>query len=108
MATKGRRRFGSVRKLPSGRFQARYLDPAGREQRAPSTFATKTDADRYLTCVEADLQRGDWVDPRLSRTTVAEWAQTWLETAAHLKPKTRAGYEKVLNKHVLPTIGRRS
>jgi hypothetical protein len=24
-----RRRFGSVRKLPSGRYQATYLDPAG-------------------------------------------------------------------------------
>ena len=41
----GRRRtFGNVRKLPSGRYQARYLDPSGYRHRAPLTFATIADA----------------------------------------------------------------
>ena len=44
----GRRRFGSVRKLPSGRFQARYRDETGVEYAAPETFATKTMASRWL------------------------------------------------------------
>jgi hypothetical protein len=105
MTSKSRRRFGSVRKLPSGRFQVRYWDATGRQQRASNTFATRTDANRYLACVEADLQREDWVDPRLALATVAEWAEVWLQTEAHLKPKTRAGYENVLRKHVVPAFG---
>ncbi|WP_346768569.1 hypothetical protein [Streptomyces sp. R301] len=41
-----RRRFGTVRQLASGRWQARYRDPlSGETKAAPQTFATKTDAD---------------------------------------------------------------
>ena len=39
-----RQRFGNVRKLPSGRLQARYTGPDGQEHRAPITFDTKGDA----------------------------------------------------------------
>jgi len=40
----GERQFGTVRKLPSGRWQARYRDGSGQMFSAPSTFPTKTDA----------------------------------------------------------------
>jgi hypothetical protein len=40
----GKRQFGTVRKLPSGRWQARYRDESGQMFSAPSTFPTKTDA----------------------------------------------------------------
>lgn len=36
-----KRRFGRVRQLPSGRWQARYLDPDGVDRTADETFATK-------------------------------------------------------------------
>ena len=65
----GRRRFGAVRKLPSGRYQVRYRIADGRDVTAPTTFATKADAGRYLSKVEADLVRGEWTDPRLGRTS---------------------------------------
>jgi hypothetical protein len=58
MAKQTRRRFGAIRKLPSGRFQARYRAPDGLERRAPETFDTKTDAEVWLTRIEADLIRG--------------------------------------------------
>ena len=60
----GRRRSGSVRKLASGRWQARYLDPSDGRVTAPETFATKTEAQRRLAAVETDLGRGDWYDPK--------------------------------------------
>jgi hypothetical protein len=50
---KGRRRFGWVRKLPSGRFQASYLGPDGRRRTAPDTFERKGDADQLLSTVRA-------------------------------------------------------
>ena len=66
----GRRRFGSIRRLPSGRWQARYRTNDGRQHTAPETFASKTAATRHLAQVETDLSRGQWSDPRLSRTTL--------------------------------------
>lgn len=47
------RTFGNVRKLPSGRYQARYLDPSGHRHRAPRTFATGADANRWLSATAA-------------------------------------------------------
>ena len=46
--TSRRRHFGTVRKLPSGRWQARYYDHAGRRHTAPRTFPAKADAFAYL------------------------------------------------------------
>lgn len=68
------------------------------------TFATKRDAQRYLSRQSADIQRGEFLDPRLSRTTFQEWADEWLTTTVHLKPKTQAGYESILEHHVLPVF----
>lgn len=38
------RQFGNIRKLPSGRYQARYRGPDGQLRSAPVTFDRKTDA----------------------------------------------------------------
>ena len=65
--TAGRRRFGSVRRLPSGRYQARYRDETGNEYPAPDTFASKTGAARWLATVETDMLRGHWIEPRSGR-----------------------------------------
>ena len=44
-----RRRFGSVRRLPSGRYQVRYPGPDGVVRPADYILATKTDAENWLT-----------------------------------------------------------
>jgi hypothetical protein len=41
---RGKRSWGSIRKLPSGRYQVRYLGPDREYRPAPVTFTTKTDA----------------------------------------------------------------
>lgn len=75
---KGRRRFGKVRKLRSGRFQASFIGPNGKRQQAPNTFRTKTDADKWLVNVEADISRGAWLDDRLGRETFGNYADAYL------------------------------
>jgi hypothetical protein len=55
----GHRRFGNVRRLPSGRYQARYLGPDGRIRSHPETFERKSDAERMLALVEAQMTQGD-------------------------------------------------
>ena len=80
----GRRRFGAIRRLPSGRYQVRYRTADGRYVTAPTTFDTKADAGRYLSKIETDMLRGEWADPRLGRTTFGEWADRWLDSTVNL------------------------
>lgn len=84
-------------------WRARYRDPGGRER--SRTFARKIEAERFLSSVETAMNRGDWIDPSLGRTTIAEWAPRWLAAKRRLKPKTRAGYESLLRAHLVPALG---
>lgn len=108
-ASSSRRRFGRVRKLPSGRWQARYPGPDGRDRSAPSTFATKTDAARFLAAVEVDMGRGVWLDPLRSGVTLREYSQAWLaERTVRGRPlavRTRETYQNSLDRWVLPALG---
>lgn len=101
----GRSRFGRVRRLPSGRWQVRYLGADGSEQPGPRTFATKVEASRFLAKVETDIDRGAWTDPRLGQVTIREWTERCLPTMTHLKPKTTAGYASLVHATILPVLG---
>jgi excisionase family DNA binding protein len=85
----GRRNWGSVRRLASRRWQARYRDDAGHLQSAPHTFVSKGDASRWLSTVEVDRARGEWLDPRLGATHFDAFVDEWLPTMVHLRPTTR-------------------
>jgi hypothetical protein len=101
-----RRTFGNIRKLPSGRWQASYLDPITRG-RVPgeSTFATKADANRWLSAAELSLQRGNALD-RTGRTrTLRDYSTTWMAGKTALRPKTRELYTYLLNRHILSALG---
>jgi integrase len=101
-----KRRFGRIRKLPSGRYQARYAGPDGVDRPAPQTFRTKTDADRWLVKVEAQIRDGRWLNPDEGDVTVEEWADRWFSSASsELKPKTRALYEGLIRLWIKPRLG---
>ena len=51
------RRFGSIRKLPSGRWQATYSAPNGRRITAPRTFRAKIDAEAWLADRRREIDR---------------------------------------------------
>lgn len=92
--------MGNVQKRPDGQWRARYRDAAGKEH--AQHFDRKRDADRWVDGQESAKRRGEWVDPALSRITLGEWSETWWQTKASLKPKTRATYASVLRARVLP------
>jgi len=101
-----RRRFGAVRRLPSGRFQVRYPLPNGRILTAPSTFTTKTAAGRFLTTVEADLLRGITPAEPAPPVPLQEWAARHVLAQRHrLTPKTYALYDSLLRSCVNSVLG---
>ena len=59
----GKRSRGSMRRLPSGRWQVRYTAPDGLRRTTGETYRTKADATRVLALIEAEIVRGAWVDP---------------------------------------------
>lgn len=95
--------MASVRQKQSGRWEARYRDARGTMH--ARTFPTKTAAVRWSREIETDVRRGDWVDPRLTRTTLAHWADEYLSTIVHLRAVTRGDYERQLRVHILPALG---
>ena len=100
-----RRRFGSVRQLPSGRWQARYRGPDGLMRPAPRTFDTETDASVWLTVTEAQIIRGDWLDPDAGRVPVGGYAAKWIAERPGLAPRTVDRYQRLLRLHIAPKLG---
>ena len=102
-----RRHFGSVRKRSSGQFEASYWHQGSRHT-APATFPTKTDALTWLSTVEADVQRGGWVDPRAGRITFADFSKGWMDSRPDLRPRSKIVYESLLKCHLNPTFGEKA
>ena len=104
--TKSRSAWGGTRKLPSGRWQARYrIDGTWRP--APTTFRTKHDADAFLAATRADLDRGTWLPPERGKITLRAYSAQWLAQKPNLRPRSREQYEIALRRHILPRLGER-
>ncbi|PRY32586.1 tyrosine-type recombinase/integrase [Umezawaea tangerina] len=101
----GRRRFGLVRKLPSGRFQAMYTGPDGKRHPAPETFATERDADRWLVHVESAIARREWTDPERAKIRLQDYAESWISERPKLRPRTVQLYGWLLKKYIAPHLG---
>lgn len=97
--------FGTIRKLPSGKYQARYAHPdRPGVQVSAGTYRRRSDAAAALKTIVSQQVRGDWVDPRGGRVTLREWSETWLDSL-RLRPRTVESYETAMRVHVLPSLG---
>ncbi|MGW3123832.1 tyrosine-type recombinase/integrase [Streptomyces sp. NPDC001107] len=99
-----RRRFGAIRRLPSGRYQARYPGPDGVMRPAPETFATTADADDWLAEKQTEIRRGEWRDPDAGSVNFRVYAEKWVEER-DLEVLSEDLYHYLLDKHILPTFG---
>lgn len=97
--------FGSIRKLPSGKYQARYTAPNGKMVAAPVTFQTLGVARKYLAKKESEIITNTWnPSAKYSDSTFGEFSQVWI-SQRDLKPRTFEHYGKILDKHLLPAFG---
>jgi hypothetical protein len=51
----GHRRFGNIRRLPSGRYQVSYPGPDAQRRYGPETFERKSYAERFLALIEVQI-----------------------------------------------------
>jgi integrase len=98
-----RRHFGTVRKRPSGRWQAIYWHEGGLH--SAGTFVAKADALARLSTIEADLLRGAWIDPSAGQVTLKKYSEEWITRRPDLAIRTRELYEDLLRLHILPSLG---
>lgn len=98
---KDHRRFGNVRQRASGRWQARYVGPDGLTRTAPHTFGTEKQAQQWLTVVESEIIKGEWVPPEAGEVNLGEYATRWI-SERKLAPRTREGYEDLYRLHIRP------
>jgi integrase-like protein len=101
----GHRRFGSVRKLPSGRYQVRYPGPDGRLRSHSQTFDRKGDAERALSLIEAQIIAGEWTDPQRGKARLGDYARDWITQRPGLRIRTVDLYRWLLAKHIEPYLG---
>ena len=111
-----KRSFGSIRRLRSGRYQARYTGPDYQTHTAPETFTSKIDAEAWLaTERRLSEEPASWHAPkqrlaeefarraRSRRWTFGPYSEDWL---AHrdLAASTQHNYAQLLKHHLLPTF----
>ncbi|GIF02442.1 tyrosine-type recombinase/integrase [Paractinoplanes rishiriensis] len=101
-----RRGWGAVRKLPSGRFQARYPDPdTGKLVPGPVTFADRKSADRWLSRKRTEIDDGTATNEKAAMRPLSSWWPGYENSIQHLKLGTKVGYVREWRLRVAPTFG---
>lgn len=109
---RSRRTFGTIRKLPSGRFQATYVGPDLARHAAPFTFDARGYAERWLEDERRLIQLQEWTSPaarenarrRVDTQTLAAYAAAWL-AGRDLRPNTQKDYRHLIEDVIAPGLG---
>ena len=110
----GKRSFGKIQQMRSGRFQASYVDHDGVRRTAPDTFAKRSEADEWLASVRSQLNSNERIDQEAALTTFAKYATDWLADritgvrTPQIRPKTAQLYGGIIDKHLAPFFGHRA
>ncbi|MEU0140637.1 tyrosine-type recombinase/integrase [Streptomyces albidoflavus] len=88
------------------RYRARYIGPDGTERSKSFPDRQKRLAEQWLTNIEADMSRGQYIDPAAGRTTFQQYAERWLD-GYQADRNTVLAMESRLRLHAFPFIGTR-
>lgn len=112
--------FGTIRKLPSGNYQA-FFRRHGKAYNAPGTFVHKRAAQTWLATQQAALAMGVWKPPaeverekeekRLAseakQISVEDYGRAWLKRlrSSGRSPNTLRAYNSHLENYIFPKLG---
>jgi integrase len=71
----------------------------------PDTYERKSDAERALTLIEAEMMAGEWTDPERGKVKLGDYAATWISERPGLRVRTGDLYTWLLAKHIAPYLG---
>ncbi|MFI6332952.1 tyrosine-type recombinase/integrase [Micromonospora chersina] len=78
----------------------------GRKTTIEKGWPTKSAAKARMIALTADKMRGDFIDPRAGRTTLATWIDAWWPTyEVSLKPTVKLSEGSRVRMHILPLLG---
>jgi integrase len=96
----GKRSFGYIRKLPSGRYQASYVAPDGKRYFGPGSYRARKDANQWISNRQVEIQNESWVEPQgLRKPTNPKVNETSSKTLASVLEEFLA---KKLTKNAKP------
>lgn len=90
------------------RYVVTYTDPSGRRRKRSA--ATLAEARLMKSALAADVARGEYRESSRARfeTYARDWVRTYEgRTSRGIRPETIAEYERDLQLHVVPVLGRR-
>lgn len=88
------------------RYRARYIGPDGNEKSKSFPDRQKRLAENWLSHIEADMLRGQYIDPADGKVTFQDFATGWLASQT-VDPSTVVSMELRFRLHVFPYIGSR-
>jgi len=98
-------KLSPTERYPRGRYKVRYKKPDGRA--GSKNFLRREDAVKFQQANGADIDRGDWIDPKARRGKFDEWASAYERSLVRLAPSTARRYGQYLHNHVLPQFRNR-
>ena len=94
--------MASSQRRPDGKWRVRYRDPAGSER--SKHFERKFDAERFRATIQADLLRGNYLDPDAGKVLFSTFSKKWL-AGQTVDVSTLQAMEVRLRVHLDPTFG---
>lgn len=97
--------MAAIDRLPSGKWRVRWRGPGG--ERGQRVFMRKTDASEFGKRMDADVLRGNYIDPRSGEILLSTYAWRVMEGRLNIRPATRSRDESHLRNHIEPTFGKK-
>ena len=90
------------------RWEVRYYDAGRGSARRRRRFDRREDAQSFLDETRRRRRLGDLVESEWARRTMRELALDWwaLYVVPNLSERTRRDYRKLLDRHIVPRLGR--
>ncbi|MGA6872331.1 tyrosine-type recombinase/integrase [Streptomyces pratensis] len=88
------------------RYRARYVGPDGTEKSKSFPDRQKRLAEQWLAHIEADMSRGQYIDPLAGRITFREFTERWI-AAQTTEMTTQSSVVVQLRGHAIPYLGTR-